>query len=143
MRSISEAGLLLIKQAEGLRLAPYQDSKGVWTIGYGHTKGITQETDVITREEAEELLHNDLEIAQGDVERLVKMPLTDNQYSALVSLVFNTGADPLRLTLGRKLNSGDYSGAADEFLKWSHAGGEILPGLLKRRGLERGLFLKE
>lgn len=143
MRSISEAGLLLIKQAEGLRLAPYQDSKGVWTIGYGHTKGITQETDVITREEAEELLRNDLETAQGDVERLVRVPLSENQYSALVSLVFNTGADPLRLTLGRKLNAGDYSGAAGEFLKWSHAGGEVLPGLLKRRGLERGLFLQE
>jgi lysozyme len=137
----SEAGIELIKQSEGLRLEAYQDSAGVWTIGYGNTYGV-REGDTCTQEWAEERLQDDVRRAEAHVTRLVKLPLMQGQFDALVSFVFNLGYYALfRSTLLRKLNAGDYSGAADEFLRWNHAGGKVLKGLTRRREAERHMFL--
>jgi lysozyme len=137
----NRAGLDLIKQFEGLRLKAYQDSVGVWTIGYGHTKGVKAGM-TINETTAEAFLVNDLESAEADVARLVKIDLNANEHAALVSFVFNLGGGALsRSTLLRKLNTGDRLGAASEFQKWVKAGGVTLAGLVKRRKAERDLFL--
>lgn len=134
------AGLSLIKSAEGLRLRAYQDSVGVWTIGFGRTRGVKQ-GQKITEAEATEFLKSDLESAEADVTRLVRVVVTENQFAALVSFVFNLGAGALkRSTLLKKLNLGDMNGAAVEFLKWNKAGQKILAGLTKRRQAEMTLF---
>ena len=130
-----------IRRWEGLRLAAYRDPGGVLTIGYGHT-GDVEAGQRITLDQAEHFLNEDLRTAQDAVERLVKVPLTDRQYSALVSFVFNVGEGQFaESTLLRKLNAGDYSGAADEFLRWTRSGSVELPGLVERRRLEREIFL--
>ena len=141
MRVIGDAGLALIKSFEGLRLGPYMDSAGTWTIGYGHTRDVTQESDVITETEADDLLHEDLAFAELEVSRTAKVDLNQNQFDALVSLVFNVGSSPLFMTLGKKLNLGDYEGVAEEFLVWNHAGGLVIDGLTRRREAEKQLFL--
>lgn len=138
--ALNEDGLELIKTYEGLRLKAYQDSVGVWTIGYGHTRtakpGMT-----ITAEEAEALLRQDLADAEKAVTRLVKVPLNDNQYSALVSFVFNLGSGNFAMsTLLKKINSGDIAGAAKEFKRWNRAGKKVLAGLVRRRDAEAALF---
>lgn len=138
---ISPAGIQMIKNFEGVRLNAYLDSVGVNTIGVGHTLGV-KITDKITMDQADEFLRADLEDAEDAVHRLVTVPLTQGQIDALVSFVFNLGAGSLgKSTLLKKLNAGDYDGAADEFPKWSMAGGKLLPGLLKRRTSERCMFL--
>lgn len=138
---ISQAGLELIKEFEGFRSNAYRDSVGVATIGYGHTKGVRM-GDVITRAQGEAFLLGDTQHAQESVERLVTVPLTQNQYDALVSFTFNLGSGNLASsTLLKKLNDGDYQGAADEFPRWVHAGGKKLEGLVRRRNAERRLFL--
>ena len=130
----------LIRKFEGLRLQAYQDSVGVWTIGYGHTSGVTQGM-TCTKEQAEQWLENDFFMAKNDVKAVVKVPLRENQLDALASFVFNLGVRKLiQSTLLKKLNAGDYSGAAAEFDKWVFAGKVKLNGLVKRRAKERQLF---
>lgn len=139
--TLNQATLDLIKEYEGIRLTAYRDPVGVWTIGYGHTKGV-KKGQVITQEEANQLLKDDLKEAQAGVERLVTVKLTDNQYGALVSFVFNLGAGALaRSTLLRELNQKDYESAAGQFKHWVNAGGKRLNGLVRRRDAERKLFL--
>ena len=141
--SYSPAGYALTKQFEGLSLKAYQDSGGVWTIGYGHTVGV-REGDVITQDHANALLSIDLGWAQDVVSDSVNVDLTDSQFWALTDFVFNVGPKAfLDSTLLRKLNAGDYAGAADEFLRWNHAGGKVLNGLTKRRQAEAKLFKGE
>lgn len=138
--NISEAGLNLIKKHEGLKLEAYQDSVGVWTIGFGSTKGV-KEGMVITPFEAEERLKGDVHEAEKCVDHLVSVPLTQNEFDALCSFAFNLGCGALRgSTLLRKLNNSDYDGASAEFKKWDHAGGKVLAGLTKRRADEADLF---
>ena len=135
------AGLELTAQSEGLRLTAYQDSVGIWTIGYGHTGHDVHQGLTITKERAEELLREDVRDAEEAVRRLVNVPLTQGQYNALVDFVFNLGWGRLEgSTLLRKLNNGDYSGADAEFDKWNKAGGRVLAGLAKRRDLEQAMF---
>jgi lysozyme len=139
---ISTNGLALIKRFEGCRLAAYQDSVGVWTIGYGHTHGVKSGM-TITQEQADNYLRADANTAGADVSRLVKVDINQNQFDALTSFVFNLGAGALAgSTLLKKLNAHDVAGAGNEFLRWTHAGGEELPGLVKRRTAERALFLE-
>ena len=139
---VSKRGLALIQQFEGLRLEAYLDSVGKPTIGYGSTKGV-QMGDEITQAQAVELLAADVERHADGVRRLVDVPLTQNQFDALVSLVFNIGVGAFKgSTLLRKLNAGDYQGAANEFLRWTYAGGEELRGLARRREAERAMFLE-
>ncbi|CZW65187.1 lysozyme [Enterobacter hormaechei] len=142
----SEKGIALIKQFEGCKLTAYQDSVGVWTIGYGWTQPVDGKPIragmTIKQETAERLLKTGLVSYESDVSRLVKVGLTQGQFDALVSFTYNLGARSLSTsTLLRKLNAGDYAGAADEFLRWNQAGGKVLNGLSRRREAERALFL--
>jgi lysozyme len=138
----SQRGLSLIKSFEGLRLLAYRDAVGVWTIGYGATRGVKPGMSV-TKEQAERMLLNDVQRFEPEVERLVKVPLSGNQWDALVSFTYNLGASNLESsTLLRLLNVGDYAGAAEQFPRWNKAGGKVLPGLVRRREAERVLFLE-
>ncbi|HCU0591192.1 TPA: lysozyme [Enterobacter roggenkampii] len=142
----SDKGIALIKEFEGCKLTAYQDSVGVWTIGYGWTKPVDGKPIragmTINQETAERLLKTGLVSYESDVSRLVKVGLTQGQFDALVSFTYNLGARSLSTsTLLRKLNAGDYAGAADEFLRWNKAGGKVLNGLTRRREAERALFL--
>lgn len=136
----SDKGLALIKQFEGLRLDAYQCSAAVWSIGYGHTRGVMP-GDQVTEHEAEDLLRQDVMETERSVLRLVTVGLIQSQFDALVSFTFNLGAGALhRSTLLKKLNTGDYHAAAAEFPRWVYAGGERLPGLVRRRLAEKALF---
>ena len=142
----SDKGISLIKQFEGCKLTAYQDSVGVWTIGYGWTQPVDGKPIragmTINQETAERLLKTGLVSYESDVSRLVKVGLTQGQFDALVSFTYNLGARSLSTSiLLRKLNAGDYAGAADEFLRWNKAGGKVLNGLTRRREAERALFL--
>ncbi|MFT4426371.1 lysozyme [Enterobacter hormaechei] len=143
---ISEKGIGLIKQFEGCKLTAYQDSVGVWTIGYGWTQSVDckpiRAGMTIKQETAERLLKTGLVSYESDVSRLVKVGMTQGQFDALVSFTYNLGTRSLSTsTLLRKLNAGDYAGAADEFLRWNKAGSKVLNGLTRRREAERALFL--
>lgn len=145
---IGNRGTSLIKQCEGLRLTSYQDSVGIWTIGYGWTRPLDGKPIrpgmTIKEETAERLLRTGLAGYESDVSKLVKVKLTQGQFDALVSFAYNLGARALSTsTLLQKLNAGDYAGAADEFPRWNKAGGKILPGLTRRREAERALFLSD
>ncbi|QLS33669.1 lysozyme [Citrobacter sp. RHBSTW-00903] len=142
----SPDGIALIKKFEGCKLTAYQDSVGVWTIGYGWTQPVDGKPIragmTIKQETAERLLKTGMVSYESDVSRLVKVGLTQGQFDALVSFTYNLGARSLSTsTLLRKLNAGDYAGAADEFLRWNKAGGKVLNGLTRRREAERALFL--
>ncbi|OTA21161.1 lysozyme [Xenorhabdus beddingii] len=141
---ISESGIDKIKSYEALRLKAYPDpATGAepWTIGYGHTKGV-KPGQVITAQQAEAFLRQDLVPIYGALYRLVKVPLTQGQFDALCSFIFNLGIGNFtHSTLLKKLNAGDYQGAAGEFLKWDRADGHELPGLRIRRASEQQTFL--
>ncbi|EBP0013575.1 lysozyme [Salmonella enterica] len=147
--NISDRGVALIKTFEGCRLKAYPDPKtggAPWTIGYGWTgkvdgKPVTPDT-VIAQETADRLLKTGLVSYERDVSRLVKVKLTQGQFDALVSFVYNLGARAFSgSTLLRKLNAGDYDGAAGEFMRWVSPGTEVEAGLRRRRQAERDLFL--
>ena len=116
-------------------------------MGYGATRSrtggpIDLDMEPISEIEAEALLLRDLENSEGWVSRLIKTALTENQYSALTSFIFNVGAGALqRSTLRMKLNRGECQNAADEFPKWKFANKRIMAGLVRRRAAERALFL--
>jgi len=139
----SKRGIELIKSFEGLRLDAYPDpgtGGAPWTIGFGTTAGV-KPGQTITKERAEELLREDVKRFEGYVDRLVKVPLTQGQYDALVSFVYNLGPGALeRSTLLDQLNRGDYDSAAEQFGRWVKAGGKTLAGLVRRRAAERALF---
>lgn len=136
----SQAAIDLIKAAEGLRLTAYRDSGGILTIGYGSTGGI-KPGQTITPEQAEAMLVDDLDEAAEAVRQLVTVPLTQGQFDALCSFVFNLGAGRLRdSTLLRLLNQRKYGEAAAQFRFWVMASGQPLPGLVKRRAAERAMF---
>jgi lysozyme len=136
----SEAGIDFIKKHEGLRLQAYRCSAFVPTIGYGHTQGVKMGTR-ITEEQADIFLKEDLEKVEEQVLDTVSVMLTQNQFDALVSFVFNLGINRLKKsTLLKKLNAGDYGGAAWEFNKWVFAGKIKLNGLVGRRLAESKMF---
>lgn len=140
-------GLEIIKHFEGFSPDPYLCPANVATIGFGATYGfdhkrVTMDHRPISLEEGEALLAQELGSVERSVRRLVQVTLTQNQFDALVSFTFNLGSGRLQSsTLRSKLNRGDYEGAADEFPKWRKAGGKVLLGLVKRRTVERKLFL--
>ncbi len=138
--NVSENGLNLIREFEGCKLEAYQDSVGVWTVGYGSTRGVCSGL-TITQEDADRRLQNDVQGAVLCVKNAVKVNVTQNQFDALVSFVFNLGCGALRNSqLLRKLNDMDDEGAASEFGKWNHGGGQVLAGLTRRREAEAELF---
>ncbi|MGC0151389.1 lysozyme [Chromobacterium vaccinii] len=139
---INQAGLDLIKDFEGLRLLAYQDLVNVWTIGYGHTGPDVRPGQRISNTQAEQLLLGDLARFETGVDKMVKVPLNPNQFSALVSFSYNLGLGNLQQsTLLRLLNKRDYAGAAGQFPLWNKAGGHVIDGLTRRRQAEQKLFL--
>jgi lysozyme len=133
-QTINNEGLKLIESFEGLRLTSYQDSVRVWTIGYGHTKGVTH-GQTITQQQAEAFLQQDLAEAEAAVNGH-GLTLTDNQFAALVSFTFNLGAGNLAKLLKNGLES-----VPDRIPLFNHAGGKAVKGLTRRRAAERELYL--
>lgn len=137
----SEKGKALIKKYEGCRLKAYKCPAGVLTIGYGHTNNVRID-DVITQAEADKLLDIDIVIKEKEVNSVLRVPVTQGQYDALVSFAFNLGIGNLKKsTLLRLINQGKYKNASNEFSRWVYAGGKVLAGLVKRRNEEKELFL--
>lgn len=147
MRQITALGLEKLKQWEGFKGQAYKDIGGLWTIGYGHTSAagapFVKERMTITEEEAEALLKRDIAACERVVEASVKVPLSDEQFSALVSFAYNVGADAFsKSNLLKKLNQGDYVSVPSELLKWTKVKGKIVKGLIARRSAEIGLWNK-
>ncbi len=145
---ISKKGLELIAKSEGFRAAPYLCPAGIPTIGYGTTiypngKHVTLGDKRITKEEALSIVKHEIDSSYGaTVNRYVQREITQNQFDALVSFVYNLGAGNFRQsTLLKKVNQGKHKRAAREFLKWNRAGHKILAGLTKRRRVESDLYL--
>lgn len=152
-RGVSERGIALVKEFEGFgdtrryaagdprRGDPYRCPAGVWTQGYGRTRGITERSPRITEGEATANLREDMaEYARG-VAAVLARPATQNQFDAMVSLAFNIGLAGFgRSTVLRKFNAGDTAGAAEAFRLWNKAGGQVSPGLVRRRAREVALF---
>lgn len=139
---VSADCIALITHFEGCKLKAYKCPAGVWTIGYGHTGIDVTPTTEWTQEQADARLMKDLEMYEADVLRYVTVPLTQNQFDALVSFTYNLGASNLRKsTLLEMLNDGRYEGAADQFLLWVNRGSKFEKGLTRRRKAERLLFL--
>lgn len=144
MAAVNQDCVDLVKRFEGKFLESYLCPAGVPTIGYGHTGKNIKLGMKISNEEAESLLEEDLAVFATGVKKLVHVSINENQLGALVSFSFNLGLGSLgSSTLLKKLNAGDYTGAADEFLRWNHCKGMVLAGLTRRREAERLLFLKE
>jgi lysozyme len=147
MMQYSKDGLHLTEQFEGVRLTAYPDPAtggDPWTIGYGHTGPEVHSGMTITQEQAENYLMQDVAKAAADVNAKVTVEITQGEFDALVDFAFNCGCGNLNgSTLLKKLNAGDYEGAAHEFEKWDMAAGKHMAGLLRRRQAEELLFLKD
>jgi lysozyme len=143
----SKNGLHLTERFEGCRLSAYPDpgSGGdPWTIGYGHTGPEVVDGLVITQEQAEQYLAQDIKQAEANVNAVVHVELTQEEFDALVDFAFNCGCRNLdSSTLMKKLNAGDYEGASHEFIKWDMAAGHHMSGLLKRREAEAAMFISK
>ena len=141
IKKTSQRGIDLIKEFEGFRAKAYFCPANVLTIGYGHTS-TCKPGQVISTTKGEELLKEDLVRFENAVNVLVKVPLTQGQFDALVSFAFNVGVGAFKgSTLLRLLNEGKYASAVRQFKRWVHGGGRKLPGLVRRRKAERELFL--
>lgn len=136
----SNEGLRLTELFEGDVLTAYQDQRGVWTIGYGHTAGV-HPGQTITQQQAEALLASDAQAAADCVNDAVTVRLTQRQFDALVDFVFNVGAGNFRRsTLLREINAGQFPEAVSQFRLWDHCGGVVNAGLLRRRDAEAEAF---
>lgn len=153
-RLICPEARTLVESFEGLQLEAYQDEVGVWTIGYGHTglqhkDGTVYRGRTISKEKADQLLDYDMTQFEHRVTSLVRVPINDYQFGALVAFDFNTGGltvddgDGPQVPSGvlRALNVNDMDEAGDRLLQWNHAGGKVLNGLTRRRNAERALFM--
>ena len=140
---MSKKGIELIKKYEGLRLTAYKCPAGVWTIGYGHTKGV-KEGQKITNSQAEELLKEDLRVFENGVNKW-NLQINQYQFDALVSFAFNLGLANLgKSTLLKKVQANPQDKTIkDEFLKWVNAGGSKIEGLVRRRNEEAEMYFKE
>lgn len=140
---IGSTGVDLIKHFESCKLTAYQDSVGIWTIGWGHT-GSVKKGDIWTQGEADNILLNDLDKFEGYVNQYVKVPLTQNQFDALVSWTFNLGPGNLKSsTMLTKLNEKKYDEVPSQMKRWNKAGGKVLRGLERRRNAEAAMFSGE
>lgn len=134
----------IIRSSESLQLKAYKCPAGIWTIGWGHTGGV-KSTDVITKEQAEELFQNDIEAKCKAIKPMIKAEINPNQFGALVSFTFNVGEGALKSsTLLRKVNTNPEDPTIKaEFMKWVNAGGKRLAGLVTRRERESTLYFKK
>ncbi|WP_293316290.1 lysozyme [Phenylobacterium sp.] len=139
----SQEGKALIKKFEGCELKAYLCPAQVWTIGYGHTAGVS-EGDVCTQEDADRMLAEDLEEFEGYVREAVDVPLEQNEFDALVAWTYNLGPGNLRSsTMLKKLNDSKFEEVPSEIRRWNKSGGEVLDGLVRRREAEALLFKGE
>ena len=139
--SYSKQGLALTEQFESCRLTAYQDIKGIWTIGWGHTGPEVVEGLTITQNQADSQLVMDLQHAENMVNTCVTVDLSQDQYDALVDFAFNLGCNAEKgSTLLKLVNAGDFAGAAAQFELWDHASGKVVAGLLRRRIAEEQEF---
>ena len=155
---VSDKAIKMIKHHEGVRQKPYRCPAKLWTVGVGHVLYPRQgalkieerdaypleerDNRTFSMEEVDGILREDLNRFERGVERYCPVKLTQGQFDALVSFSFNVGLGTLqRSTLRQKVLRGDIEGAADEFLKYTKAGGKVLKGLVTRRNDERALFL--
>jgi lysozyme len=141
---VSENGVNLVKHFEGFQATAYLCPANVPTIGYGHTKGVTR-ADVgvkfVTEDTAVQMLADDLAEFAQQVEAAVTVPLEQHQFDALCSFTYNLGAQTLRSsTLLSRLNAGAYEAVPDQLLRWTHGGGQVLQGLVRRRTAEAKLW---
>ena len=138
--SYSRDGLALTQLFEGDVLHAYQDQKGVWTIGYGHTAGV-QPGQTITQAQAEAFLMGDVGSAVNCVNEVVEVLLTQQQFDALVDFTFNLGPGAFKgSTLLKDINAGNFPAAITQFDLWDHCGGVVNAGLLRRRQAETAEF---
>lgn len=141
MMQLGPKGRALIQSFESLRLQAYQDQRGVWTIGWGHTLGVVP-YQTCTPSEADEWFTSDTQTAVNAVIRTVDIPLSQEQFDALVSFTFNVGqGSEAHSTLLAYVNQSNFAAAADEFGKWNHVNGVPNAGLSRRRAAEQALFL--
>ncbi|MFP5236825.1 MAG: lysozyme [Acidobacteriota bacterium] len=140
--NLSPAGLQLIERSEGFSSTVYNDVAGIPTIGYGHKLRPGESfPDGITQAQAQAILSNDVQSAEAAVRRLVTVPLNQGQFDALVGFTYNLGSGNLESsTLLKDLNAGNYDAAAQQILRWDHAGGKVQPGLQTRRQTEFNMF---
>lgn len=145
MRRINQLGLAIVKRYEGMSRHAYKCPAGYWTIGYGHrVKPSERFNEPLTDKSMDQLLESDLSEACKAVQRLIKVPVRDNQFSALVSFTFNLGSGCFqRSVLRARLNRGEYKEAGQAFMLYVRASGRVLKGLLNRRHDEMMLFMRE
>ena len=137
----SKSGLAVTESFEGCKLTAYQDIRGVWTIGYGHTGPDVTPGMTITAAQAEALLMDDISFSANCVNNCVNVALTQPEFDALVDFVYNVGCKNFaNSTMRRMLNAEDYAGAAGQFALWDHAAGKVVAGLLRRRQAEMQEF---
>jgi lysozyme len=138
--NISQEGISLIKKFEGCELEAYKCAAGVWTIGYGHTKDVTEGME-ITQAEAETMLKDELLDYCNYVDMYVQVPLEQNQFDALVSWTYNLGPTNLKSsTMLKVLNTGKYEDVPEQIKRWNKANGKMLDGLIRRREAESLMF---
>ncbi len=142
MRQVTENGLELIRRFEGFSAEPYYCPAGYLTVGYGHVLRPGEEVDTpITCEQALAWLEKDVRTAARAVLQMIRVPLTDGQFDALVSFTYNLGGGALqRSTLRRKVNRREHEEAPHEFGKWVYGGGRRLRGLVRRRAAEAARY---
>jgi lysozyme len=147
LMQINAGGLSIITDSEGFVPTPYRCPAGIASIGYGSTRlldgsRVTMDSPKVTKNEALDLLRRHLDHVEGDILRLIRVSLNENEFSSLCSWTYNLGSGRLQSsTLRAKLNRNERLGASQEFPKWRRAGGRVLRGLVIRRELERRLFL--
>ena len=140
----SAAGLALLKKSEGFRSHVYLDAAGLPTIGYGHRLLNPNSFDEVTEEFASTILASDVRDAEHAVDRLVKVPLTQGQYDALVDFTFNLGSKRLQNSkLLKLLNAGRYDDVPEQLLEWDHCKGTEMPALKARRMAECALWRQD
>ena len=138
---LGQAGKTLIQSFENCKLYAYQDQRGIWTIGFGHTLGVVPYL-TCTQAVADAWFVQDTQAAVNGVLRSLDVAVNQNQFDALVSFTYNVGVgSEAHSTLVKLLNNGDMAGAAEQFGQWIHVNGVVDPGLERRRAAERALFL--
>jgi lysozyme len=137
----SKQGLTLTEGFESCRLTAYQDVKGIWTCGWGHVGPEVVEGFTMTQNQADSQLILDLTKAEGAVNHLVTVPMSQGEYDSLVDFCYNCGTSAFAgSSMLKLLNAGDYQGAAAQFELWDHAAGKVVAGLLRRRQAEEKEF---
>lgn len=148
LRDISENGYKIIREFEGLRTTAYLDTGGVWTIGYGTIKypngAAVKKGDTCTKDQAEIWLKNDCKWVDAALDKYIKVAITQNQFDALASFVYNIGETAFaKSTMLTLINKSDHSAAANQFDRWIYDNGKKIVGLVNRRAKEKALFMRK